>query len=76
MGATQSFFASPSCEEQPYLQFLLSLAAAAALPKAGGGKAGSELITVWNSTAGLCVCARLGLSSANETKTDATQSHE
>lgn len=43
MGATDSLFASPSHEEQPHLQFLPSPAAAAAVPKASGEKAGSEL---------------------------------
>lgn len=75
MGATHSLLASPSHEEQPYLQFLPSLAAAAAIPKAGDEKAGSELMAYWKSRAGLCICARLGLNSANKTKTDATQSH-
>lgn len=44
VGATHSLFASSSREEQPYLPFLPSLAAAAAVPNASDKKAGSELM--------------------------------
>lgn len=62
---THSLFASPFHEQQLSLQFLPSLAA---IPKAGGKKAGSELMAFWKIRAGLCICARPGLNSAMNPK--------